>query len=83
MNTFNLIKTIGDLAVSAGVGNVVGNIVRSTTPKDISKFTKFTVTIGGAVLAGMVGDKATEYTDMKIEEVLKIIKKHDEETEEV
>lgn len=74
----NPLKLAADLVVSAGVGTIVGNAIKATTPAHVTKGNKIMISIGGVVLSSMVGGKASEYAieqiDLTVEQV-KAIKK--------
>lgn len=69
MNILNLTKGIAGAAVSLGVGTVVGNAVKATTPGDITKYQKVVVAIGGLALTGLVSELAANRTEDKIDEL--------------
>ena len=64
------VKTGVGLIVSVGVGAIVGNLVKSTTPADTSKIIKACIKVGSLVLTGAVGDLASKYTDEQIDEAV-------------
>lgn len=81
MNT-DLIKAVATVIVSGGVGAVVTNAIKATTPEDMKIYTKVAVTIGTVVVARAIGDVTTTYTMKQIDElaggfetVKKIVKK--------
>lgn len=75
-------KQIVTIVVSAGVGAIVGNAVKYTTPPDMSFIKKLCVGAGTLVLGSMVSDKATEYTDRKIDETVEEVKGMLQDSEE-
>lgn len=56
MNGVLLVKLGVGIAVSAGVGQVIGNVILATTPAGISVARKVLVVIGGMALTATVGD---------------------------
>lgn len=68
------VKMILGLVVTCGIGSIMGNIVRRTTPKDIGILNKICITIGGLVLGSMVCDSAGKYVDNQIDEVVRDIR---------
>lgn len=50
-----------DLVVSAGVGTIVGNAIKATTPTDMKMLNKIFVTVGSVVLSGAAAAKASEF----------------------
>lgn len=66
-----LVKGISQLIVSIGVGTIVTNVVKATTPKNIGRLHKICVGLGSFVLSGIVIEKAATYTDKSIDETIK------------
>lgn len=73
MNT-DLIKAAATLIVSAGVGAVVTNAVKATTPADLKIVNKILVMTGTVIASHAVSDVAAKYTTGQIEEIGKSIK---------
>lgn len=74
-NKIQMLKTVGGTIVTIGVGCIVGNAIRYTTPATIGLFKKGCVVVGGFVLSSMIGDKAWAYTDDRIDDGIKGINK--------
>ena len=74
-----MIKTVIGLATSIGVGQVTKNIMKVTTPANLSKAQKAATAIGGGVLAIMASNKAVEYVEKEYDEFLGIFTKQEEE----
>ena len=64
------VKTGVGFVVSVGVGAIVGNLVKSTTPADTSKIIKACIKVGGFVLSSACGEMASNYTDDQIDEAV-------------
>lgn len=64
-----LAKSVVTLAASAGVGAVVTNAVKATTPEDLKIATKITVVIGTFVASRAVADVASTFCSKQIDEV--------------
>lgn len=62
-----LFKGVAELAVSAGTGVVIGNLVKATTPYDISKVQKVLIGIGGYGLSGALSDITAKYVGSQID----------------
>lgn len=75
MKRIELVKTIGGIIVSVGVGAIVGNVINHTTPNNIGIFKKVCIAIGSLILTSMVGDKAVQYTEEKVTNAVKSIEK--------
>ena len=74
MKKLDILKVAASLIVSVGVGAIVGNAVKSTTPVDVRKITKFCIGAGSAVLSAIAGDAASKYTEEKIDKAVDIVK---------
>lgn len=73
MKKLELIKTGVSIIVSVGVGAIVSNTIKSTTPDTAGTIKKVCIGIGGFVLSSMLTDEATKYTDKKIDNTVKEI----------
>lgn len=83
MKYLAIVKTLASLVVSVGVGAVISNIVKSTTPADVKRLMKACIGIGSLVLAGMISDAASKYTETKIDETVDMVKDAVKEAEPV
>jgi len=75
MNAIGILKTAAELVVSVGVGAVVGNAIKISTPVDAKILQKVSIGIGAFVLSNMVGDYAAKYTTKNIEDGIAEFKK--------
>ena len=76
MSKIEVFKAGTKFVVSVGVGAIISNAVAFTTPViAVGVLKKAAIGVGSFVLSSMVSDKATEYTDEKIDEFLDEIKK--------
>lgn len=67
INVLGIVKGVSELVVSAGAGVVVGNLVRATTPYDLSKFQKVMVGVGGYAIGAVLGDLSAKYVSAQID----------------
>lgn len=74
MNPTGLVKFATDIIVSAGVGAVVGNAIKATSPLGMKTSQKIMVGVGSVVVSGMVGKNAANYATEQIEETITQIK---------
>lgn len=74
MKTLNTVKALATLAVTVGVGAIVGNLIKMTTPIDVKVLTKICIGIGGFALSGMASDLVGQYTEKKIDEAVDLFK---------
>lgn len=70
MNKVEVIKTIANFAVTAGVSSVVTNLVNATTPGGLKLGPRVLVTIGGVAVAWVVSDLASKYICDQIDNVV-------------
>lgn len=68
MKKLDILKTGLSLLVSVGVGAVVGNAIKATTPETTKGIGKLLVTLGSLALTGIASDMASRYTETKIDE---------------
>lgn len=74
MTKIEMVKAACTFVVSLGVGTIVNNAIKSTTPATVGTLKKVCIGIGGLVLSGMICDKATQYTEQQIDGAIKQIK---------
>lgn len=67
MNILGITKTVSDVVVSAGVGAIVGNAIKASTPIDTKIVSKISIGVGSLVLSSMVGTQAANYTAEQID----------------
>lgn len=76
------VKQVVTLIVTAGVGAIIGNAIRHTSPPDMSLIKKAAVGVGSVVLTGMVSDAATDYTENAIDTTVQEVKEMFQSSEE-
>lgn len=80
MSKIEVFKGATKFVVSIGVGAIVTNAVSFTTPVlAIGMLKRAAIGLGSFVLSSMVSEKATDYTDEKIDEFVEELKKLTEE----
>jgi hypothetical protein len=67
INKLALFKGAVEFAISAGVGIIVGNLVKATTPPDIGRFQKIVVAIGSYGLTVVLGDISAKHISEQID----------------
>ena len=84
MGVLGLAKTVIGFVVSLGVGNIVGNAIKFTTPTTLRFLEKICIGAGTLVLCGVASDVALQYTESKIDQVSELATKliSEEEVEE-
>jgi hypothetical protein len=63
----SILAGVAELAASAGAGLVVGNLVKATTPDNLSKVNKVLLVIGSYTIGGVLSDLSSMYARNKIE----------------
>lgn len=74
MDAVKIVQGTTKFVVSAGVGAIVKNAIKATTPEDIKKLSKLSVWVGSAVVSSMVAEAATKYTKEKIDAGIQAVK---------
>lgn len=74
MTNIDMIKKVGGIVISVGVGAIVGNAIKSTTPSTMNMVTKICVGVGAFILTGMASDGAVKYAEGKFDETINQIK---------
>jgi hypothetical protein len=74
MTKFEMLKAAGEIVISVGVGAIVGNAVKATTPIGVGLIKKACIGISALVLANLASDSATKYTEEKIDNAVDKIK---------
>lgn len=69
MNKLDIFKGITEVAVSIGVGAIVGNAIKITTAPDTKNYKKVAIWFGGYVLSHMVSQVASNYAVNEIDKV--------------
>lgn len=74
INKLEAVKTGASFIVSIGVGIIVANLIKFTTPSDIGKIAKSLTIVGGFILTGLTGDAAAQYTENEIDKAVDMVK---------
>lgn len=67
INPVVIVKGVLELAASAGTGIVVGNLVKATTPDDISKFQKVMIGIGSYTIGAVLSDLSAKHISSTVD----------------
>lgn len=70
MDGITITKGIVKLVVASGVGTIIGNAVRATTPADMGKLDTIGVMVGSFFLGGMVAEKTAAYSGEVVDSVV-------------
>ena len=71
----NVVKCVGGIVVSIGIGAVAANLIKATTPAGTKKLTKLCIGVGSFIVAGMAADAASQEFDNKFDKIVSTIKK--------
>lgn len=67
-----ILTFIAEEIASLSVGTVVGNVIKATTPKNLSKLNKIGTVIGSAMISGVLGDLAVDFVEKTIKEMSEV-----------
>lgn len=70
-NEFNMIEAAAKAAIGIGCTNVVNNVVKVTTPFHVGFWTKQLTKLGATCIGFAVGDYISDYTVLRIREIMK------------
>ena len=79
MSVLGFVKGALDLAVSAGAGVVVGNVIRATTPENIGRFGRILVGFGSFGIGVAVSEIASKAVNNNIDNIVNAFKGEEEE----
>ena len=74
-----VVKMVGGLVISIGVGAVVTNLIRATTPEDAKKVTKICIGVGSFFVAGMTASAASNKFEGTMGSIIKAVQVFTEE----
>ena len=66
-NQVQIVKLVIRVIASASVGTVVNNVVKATTPENLSMANKVMTQVGGFILGSMVSEAGANYVMKTIE----------------
>jgi len=73
MKKLEAIKAVTGFVISIGVGNIISNAVKATTPCNSKILNRVCTLAGVIVLSSIIGDIATKYAEEKITSAVKSI----------
>ena len=74
-----VIKIVGGLVISIGVGAVATNLIRATTPEDVKKVTKICIGVGSFFVSGMTASAASNKFEGTMDSIIKAVQVFTEE----
>lgn len=78
MNVLPLVKIVAEGVASVGVGHVVSNAIKATTPADITRYQQVMIGIGSVVISGIATKAASNYVTDAIDSVTDLFKKKED-----
>lgn len=74
MNTaLNVVKGVGGLVISVGVGAVAANLIKVTTPGDAKKLAKICIGVGSFFVAGLASSAASDRFDDTMDKIINTV----------
>lgn len=68
MNPLTVIKFVANLAISFGIGNIVGNVIKTNSPTNVNLLRKIAIGIGSFFLSSMITDKVVKHSEEYIDD---------------
>lgn len=75
MNALPLVKFVAEGIASIGVGAVVNNAIKATTPEDLTRYQTYAVAVGSVVIGGIASKAASNYATETVNSVAGFFKK--------
>ena len=80
MNALPIVKLVAEGIASIGVGHVVSNAIKATTPEDLTRYQRVAVGVGSVVIGGIASKAASNYASGTITEIVDFFKKPNDES---
>jgi NAD/NADP transhydrogenase beta subunit len=77
-----VVKIVGGIVISIGVGAVTANLIKATTPKDVRKLTKICIGVGSFFVARTAATAASDKFDHTMDSIIKMVTKFMEITKD-
>ncbi len=79
-----VVKMVGGIVISIGVGAIVKNVIQATTPEDAKKVTRFCIGVGSFFITSMTAAAASKRFEGQLDGILRAATKFmlENETEE-
>ena len=74
-SALTVVKMVGGLVISVGVGAVATNLIKSTTPEDIKKVTKVCISVGSFFAAGLAASAASDKFEGTMDSIINTVMK--------
>lgn len=69
-----VVKGVGGLVISAGIGAIATNLIKHTTPADTKKIMNICIGVGGFFVSGMCAAAASDQFEGTIDKIANTIK---------
>lgn len=83
MNMVSIFTKATRLVAGAGVGMIISNAVKATTPDDIKTYKKIAIAVGSFAIGSLVSAKVEEHIESEINAVVEGFKKAWNDSDEV
>ena len=70
MNPLAITKMIANLAISFGIGNIVGNVIKHHAPTNVNLVRKIAISIGTFFLSSMITSKVVQHAEDEIDDAV-------------
>jgi hypothetical protein len=70
MNAIEIAKGVLGTITAIGVGNIVGNVVKATTPAGLNLFNRASISFGSFIIGGVITDHAVRYLNAELDNLL-------------
>jgi uncharacterized membrane protein YeiH len=75
MDWLSITKATLGLVTSMGVGTIVSNAIKATTPTNVNAINRVTIQVGSFILSAFVAHQTVKYMDEEIDSMLRIDRK--------
>lgn len=70
MNLLTITKLITNFAISFGIGNIIGNVIKHHSPAKVNLVRKIAIGIGGFFLSSFITNKVSQHAEDEIDDVV-------------
>ena len=78
-----VVKVGGGLVISAGVGTLTANVIKSTTPESTSKLSIYLLNVGSYAAGGLAAAAAAAQWANKVDNIEKVVRKGKEKIDQI
>jgi len=70
MNPLAITKLVANFAISFGIGNVIGNVIKTHAPTNVNLVRKTAIGIGAFFLSSMITNKVIQHAEEEIDDAV-------------